>query len=180
MAVMPGLFFGICMGVGFYLLTPSRSAVGAAVGGAIFGVGFGTVMAASPSGGGWLRIKELAALPPSGRVAVLRAVRRGEPVTDPRLASGVLAYAEVVIASVRKQIDRHVHWWLFGFAALELVMAVQETNAGPAWLAMLLWVSAAMFLTIAWRLPGTLDRQGANARAAAALAAAQMGHSSAD
>jgi hypothetical protein len=38
MALIPGLFFGICMGVGFNWLTPSRSPVGTAVGAAVGGV----------------------------------------------------------------------------------------------------------------------------------------------
>jgi hypothetical protein len=174
-----GLIFGICMGVVFYWADSPRSAVGAAIGGVVAGAGFGTVMAGSRYAGGLFPIRELLEFPPSDRVAVLRAVRRGEPVSDPRLAPSVLAFAKSVMASVRRQQAPLWRWMVFAFAALELVFAVAKTSTGRVWQAVFFWAATVMFFGVGWTVPRALARQREKAEAAADYAADQIGRSSA-
>lgn len=182
MPVTQGVFFGIGMGVFFYWALPlpleataTARAVGAATGAVVCGVLFGIIMAVSRSADGWWRIRQVSGLPPSDRVAVLRAVRGVEPVSDPRLAPGVLAYAEWVMAFVRKQQDRHEQRRLFVLVVFALVMGVMETVTGRVGLAVFFGTGAAIFLIVAWRLPGALEQQRAKAQAAADSAADQIG-----
>jgi hypothetical protein len=67
---------------------------------------------------------------------------------------------------------------LLALAALGFVGAVAATIADRAWTAVFGWAAAAMLLAMAWRLPVKLDRQRANAQAAAHSAADQVGGSS--
>jgi hypothetical protein len=99
---------------------------------------------------------------------------RGEPVSDPRLAPGVLAYAKMVMASTRKLQARPRRWMAFALAALELVIAIAKTITGPAWQAVFFWAATAMALGIAWGMPWALERQRAKAEAAADSAAGQI------
>jgi hypothetical protein len=171
-----GLFFGIGMGIFFYW-AGSRSVVGAIAVGVVAGAAFGTLMVVRPWPGAWWGVKPLFELPPSDRVLVLGAVMRGEPVSNPRLAPGVLAYAKVVMASARKLQARPRRWVAFALAALELVIAVVKTITGPAWQAVFFWAATAMFLGIAWATPWALERQRMKAEAAADSAADQIGES---
>jgi len=120
---------------------------------------------------------ELWKLPPSDRAAVARAVRRGEPVPDPRLAPSALAWAESVVASVRRQqapLERSVP---FALAALTLVMALWETNTGRAWQAVSFWAATVVFLGIGSTRSRALGRLHEKATAAADYAADQIGRS---
>jgi hypothetical protein len=94
-AVMQGLalalLLGIWMGAAFYSVRGVHSAAVAAVVSVLVGAAGTTVIALTPVGGGWLRIRQVSQLPPSDRALVLGAVLRGVPVSDPRLAPGVLA-----------------------------------------------------------------------------------------
>ena len=180
MPVTQGVFFGIGMGVFLYWALPwplgaTARGVGAGTGAVVCGVLFGIMMAVSRSADGWWRIRPVSGLPPSDRVAVLRAVRGGEAVSDPRLAPGVLAYAEWVMAFVHKQQDRHEQRRLFVLVVFALVMAVSETVTGRVGLAVFFGTGAAMFLIVAWRLPGSLEHRRAKAQAAADSAAGQIG-----
>ena len=178
--VTMGLFFGIWMGAWFYWVSFPRWAAGAVVGGVVAGAGFGTVMAVSRYAGGLFAIRELSELPPSDRVAVLRAVRRGEPVSDPRLAPSVLALAKSVMALVLRQQAPLWRWMIFAFAALGLVVAVAKTSAGPVWQAVFFWAATVMFLGFGWSRPRALGRLREKTEAAADYAADQIGRSSAD
>jgi len=176
--VTTGLLFGIGMGVVFYWVGSSRSAVGAAVGGVVVGAWFGTVMAVSRYAGGLLSIRELAELPPSERVAVLRVVRRGEPVTDPLLAPAVLACTKSVMMSQRRLQSPRWRWMFFVFAALQLVLAITKTSTGPVWLAVFFWAAAVMFFGAGWAWPRELERGRHKAQAAADYATELIGRSS--
>src|SRR5262245_54449830 len=87
--VPAGLLYGV-------LQLPLTGSVGQAVfGGVFFGVFFGGFMA-------WLlrrRWRRSAELAPDDRVAVARAVRRGEDIADERLAGEVIEYVAVVRAA---------------------------------------------------------------------------------
>lgn len=148
-SVTGGVFFGIFMGAFFYWwASPSppeataRAMGAAAAGGVASGALLGILMAVLPSTGGWWRIEQLSVLPPSDRVAVLRAVRGGEPVCDPRLAPGVLAYAEAVMASIRKQQPRRRLWFWFAAALFQVINGVGYAVDGRAWQAVFSWAIA--------------------------------------
>jgi hypothetical protein len=181
MPVTRGVLFGIFMGVFLYgwespwpLRVVPRT-VTAAIGGVVCGAVFGILVAVTPPTDGWWHIRQVSVLPPSDRVAVMRAVRGGEPVSDLRLAPGVLAYAEVVMARTQKQLARHVRWQAFALAALGLVVAVVVSGTGRAWVAVFFGAAAVMWVVVAWRVPGALERQLAKAQAAADSAADQIG-----
>ena len=125
-----------------------------------------------------MSIRELSELPPSDRVAVVRAVRRGKPVSDPRLAPAAFAYAKSVMALVRRQQAPLWRWMLFAFAALALVLAVTKTSTGPVWQALFFWAVTVMFLSLGWTRPRALARLREKAAAVADYAADQIGQSS--
>ena len=110
----------------------------------------------------------------------MRALTRGERVSDPQLAPSVLAYAQVVMASARKQQDRHVQWVFLAVAALGLALAVTDTIRGPVRPAVVFWVVTATAVGLGLWLPWGLERQRARAEAAADSAADQIGGLSAD
>lgn len=180
MPVAYGVYSGILMGAFFYLLVllplgTTARAVGAVIGGAGAGLAFGIVVAVSPTRSSWLRYGQLSGLPPSDRVAVLRAVREGERASDPRLAPGVLAWAEVVVASARRQQDQHMQWRMLALGVVSLVLALTVTTTGSVGVAVAAWAAAAWFLGMAWWLRGALERRRAKAQAAADFAAGQIG-----
>jgi hypothetical protein len=176
-----GLIFGIGEGVVFYwVLGSPRSAVAAVIAGVVGGAGFGVWMAVSRDGFGMFAIRELSELPPSGRVAAVRAVMRGEPISDPSLAPGVLALAKSVMESVRRQQAPWSRWLFFVFAALALLMAVATTSTGPVQQAAYFWAAAVVCLVFGWARPRALRRLRDRAEAAGDYAAGQIGRSSAD
>src|SRR5215472_12415153 len=153
--VTAGLFFGIWMGLWFSVVFP-RPAEEAAIGGVISGVFLGTWMAGYV--GRSVGMRELWALPRSDRVAVVRAVRRGAPVSDPRLAPTVLAWATSVMDSLRRQRTPTSRLMPFVFAALALVMALVKTSTGTAWQAVIFWAATVMFLGLGWTMPRSVGR----------------------
>jgi hypothetical protein len=177
--VTMGLLFGICMGVFTYWVGSPRSAVGAAIGGVVAGMGSGSWIAVSRYAGGLLFSRELSELPPPDRVAVLRAVMRGEPVSDPRLAPSVLACATSVMASVRRQQAPQWGWMLFAFAGLGLVIALWKTSTDRVWQAVFFWAATVIIFGFGCTNPRALVRSREKAEAAADYAADQIGRSSA-
>jgi hypothetical protein len=161
------------MGAFSYFQHSPRPVAGVIAGGVVAGAVFGTVMAfALPR---TLGVGRLFELPRADGIAVGRAVGRGEPVSDPRLAPSVLAHAQAVMDSARRQQTQPWRWLLFALAALGLVQAVGRTITGPVWLAVFSWATAAMFLTLGLAWPRILDRRHAKAQAAAEFAADQIG-----
>jgi hypothetical protein len=178
--VTMGLAFGICMGAFSYWMGSPRSAVGAAIVGVVAGAGFGSWIAVSRYAGGLLFSRELSELAPPDQAAVLRAVLRGEPVSDPRLAPGVIACAKSVMAVVRRQQAPLWRWMLFAFAGLELVLAVWKTSTGRVWQAVFFWAATVMVFSVGCTGPGRLVRLREKVEAAADYAADQIGRSLAD
>jgi len=124
------------------------------------------------------RVRELSELPPSDRAAVVRAVERGKPVSDPRLALCVLSCANAVMASTQRlRVRRWQTWAFLPIAAVNIVFAVLSTITGTAGDAVFFWLTAVMALGFAG-VPWALGRQRARAQAAADLAADQIARSS--
>jgi hypothetical protein len=178
--VTMGLLFGVCMGAFLYWVGSPRSAVGAVIGGVVAGAGSGSWIAVSRYAGGLLFSRELSELPPPDRVAVLRAVMRGEPVSDPRLAPSMLACAKSVMALVRRQQAPLWRWMLFAFAGLGLVIALWKTSTGRVWQAVFFWAATVIIFGFGCTNPRALVRSREKAEAAADYAADQIGRSSAD
>lgn len=143
---------------------------------------YGILTPVLPWFGGWWHYGQLSVLPRSDRAAVMRAVQRGEPVPDPRLAPSVLDRAQVVVASAQR--DQRRRWVLLGgvlaIAALGLAFAVGATITGPAGRAVPGWVLTAIMPGVIWYSLRRLERTRAKAEAAADFAAGQIGRSSAD
>jgi len=180
LGVATGLFFGIWMGAWLYWTNSPRSAVGAAIAGVAGGAAFGTMIAVSRYAGGLFAIWELSELSPSDRVAVMRAVRRGEPVSDPRLAPGALACATSVMESLQRQQAPLWRSVPFIIAGLALVLAVTMTSTGPVWQAVLFWAATVLFLGVGLALPWSQRRLREKAEAVAGDAAEQIVRLSAD
>jgi len=107
-------------------------------------------------------------LPASDRVAVIRAVHRGERVADPRLIPEVLAYAEVRVQGAER--DQRHRWVPWVFAALVVAVAVAETVAGWDASTAFLWAVAVFWLGLSWNMPRQLARRRRHAAQAARLA----------
>jgi hypothetical protein len=160
-AVTFGLPFGLLIGAMEWVVVGAAAGISGML---IESVTFGVCMAvifrrAWPRG--WQ-------LPASDRVAVIRAVHRGERVADPRLIPEVLAYAEVRVQAAER--DQRHHWVPWVFAPLIFVGAVVETVAGPAALTAFVWAVAAFCLGVLWNMPRQLARRRRHAAQAARLA----------
>jgi hypothetical protein len=109
------------------------TSVGRAVASALlFGIFFGVLMSYSA----WRKWPGAADLVSADRVAVARAVRRGEDVDDRRLASAVVEYVGVVRNSCKE--DRRYEWFVWLVAASTLVIAIvatidQSTRHAAGW-----------------------------------------------
>ncbi|SRR6266851_442022 len=113
------------------LLAVSVDAVFAVVGGLLSWVLY-VALAKKVSWPGWRR-EPLSLLSPSDRVAVIRAVRKGEPLPDPRLAPSVLAFAKVAISEAAQEQRRR--WMFFALPVLLIAAAVGLTVTGSVRLA---------------------------------------------
>lgn len=175
-AVTQGVVIGVFTGVFYWLgYPPPLAATARAVGAAAVGVISGALVAILEAAR-WSR-RQLSALPPSDRIAALRAVRGGESVPDPRLAPGVLAYAEVVMGSVRRQQAWRPQWsrrWMLVGALGMVMLGAGDATDGHARWAVVLWAIAVMCVFAAWWLPGALEQRHARAQAAADFAAGQI------
>ncbi len=166
-AVTFGLPFGLVTGGSAWVFSGSvaQAVVDVLLGGAMFG-GFMAVMMWR----GWPRGEQL---PPADRVAVIRAVQRGEQVSDPRLTPEVLAYAKVILrAADREQRQR---WVLWVIAAGIVAWASVETVTGSAARLAYSWTLAVIFFGLVWWSPRRLARRHRNAANAARLAGVQSG-----
>jgi hypothetical protein len=120
----------------------------------------------------WRRSEHLSLLSPSERVAVIRAVQKGDPSPDPRLAPSVLAFAEVAISAARQ--ERRQRSMFFGLPVLMIAVAVGWTVTGSARLAAYFWALTALLLVRAWLGPGRAEGRLKNAGEAARIAADQI------
>lgn len=131
------------------------------MGGVVFGIWFGVCMAWEMRRR-WRRSSDLA---PPDRVAVVRAVRRGEDIQDERLADAVIHYADVVRQAQER--DARLTWVGVAAAVLGSIVAIAETVAGSTGEAVLFWLLAAILaVNLTWLVPRRRDRAVANARRA--------------
>lgn len=112
---------------------------------AFFGLFFGATMAWLMQRS-WPGAKKLA---PGERVAVVRAVRLGEAVADPRLARAVLERATVVQKAAERRRGR---WVLWAFGGLSVLLAVNRTSEGADRKAIVLWCIVVLWAALlAWQ-----------------------------
>jgi hypothetical protein len=166
-AVTFGLPFGLVIGSSAWVFSGSviQAVVDVLLGGAMFGGFMAVVMWR-----GWPRGEQL---PPADRVAVLRAVQRGERVSDPRLIPEVLAYAKVMLrAADREQRQR---WVLWVIAAGIVAWASVETVTGSAARLAYSWTLAVIVFGLVRRTPRRLARRRRDAAKAIRLAGVQSG-----
>src|SRR5215475_10493830 len=157
-----GLPFGLVIGGWMWaVLGSAAQAVGT---GLASGVLFGSFMAVS-RWHAWPRGGQLSS---SDRVAVMRAVQRGERMPDPRLAPDVRAYAKVIDRAAER--SQRQHWVRWVLAALILAWAADETVTGSAARSAYFWALGAIFLGVVWRGPRILARRREKAAEAARLA----------
>ncbi len=161
-----GLPFGILGGGSVWAI--SGSATQAVAGGLVSGVIHGSFLAVT-RWHAWPRGGQLSS---PDRVAVMRAVQRGERVPDPRLAPEVLAYAQVIACAAER--GQRQRWMLWVFAAVTLAWAAGQTVTGLAARSAYFWALAAIFLGGVWRMPRILARRIGKAAEAARLAGEQM------
>ena len=121
-----------------------------------------------------LGVGRLFELPMPDAIAVRGTVRYGSAVSDPRLAPAVIAHATTVMESLPKQ-KKALTWLAYAMAALELAEAVMKAIGGSAGGTVFFLIGAAMFAAGGRVTPRELDRRRARARAAANLAAGQLG-----
>ena len=152
------------------LLAVSVDAVFAVFGGLLSWVLY-VALAKKASWPGWRR-EPLSLLSPSDRVAVIRAVRKGEPVPDSRLAPSVLAFAKFAISEAEQEQRRR--WTFFALPVLLIAVAVGLTVAGSVRLAAYLWALTAFSLMPVCLLPGRAERRLKIAGEAARLARDQI------
>jgi hypothetical protein len=154
---------GLPAGLGYWLLMflMTGSARGAFFGAVFSGVTFGAFMA-SVIRGRWPRSSDLA---PNDRVAVARAVRKGEDIQDERLAGAVIHYARIV----RHTQERDARWTWVGvvLAVVTLICAIFSTADGSTREAVMFWLFTAFWVVaIAWVMPRQRARAIANAQRA--------------
>lgn len=119
----------------------------AALGGIFFGIFFGLWAAWYM----WRRWPGAAGLGSVDRVAVVRIVRRGEHLDDPRLAAPVIDY----VAVVRRARDREqwFAWVLWLFAVGTSIYAIGATIGGSARSAVVWWVLVALWVCMLASIP---------------------------
>lgn len=136
-AVVLGVLFAVVVGYSQFALDGSaRDAYGGMAAGAVAGV----VLVALNRWPGWWKVDPLSRISAPDRLAVLRAVHRGESVADPRLAPNVLKLADVVEDAVRKE-QQTPRILLLATMVLPMI-AIRETLAGLVPRAVASWVAA--------------------------------------
>jgi len=107
-------------------------------------------------------------LPPRDRVAVLRAVRRGEDVGEPRLAPAVVDLADAFRRG--RERDHRYRWALWLFAGVLLCLALHDSLAGSTRSAVLWGALACLWALLLALLPRRWVRTVARAERAESLA----------
>ncbi|WP_191871735.1 hypothetical protein [Streptomyces filipinensis] len=96
------------------------------------------------------------------RATVVRATRRGEAVTDPRLAPLVVEYAGALRRTAEE--DRLRRWIVVLVTVLAVALAVNDTVTGPTGVTVASWLVVALLLAdLLWwprRRARLLDRAG--------------------
>jgi len=110
----------------------------------------------------WRRSSELT---PEDRVAVARAVYRGEEIQDVRLAGAVVDFAGVVRQAWER--DARWRWVLVVFAVMTVILAISATAAGSTGEAVTFWLLSAVWVAgLGWIFPRRRARMLANAHRA--------------
>jgi hypothetical protein len=126
--------------LGAFAFGDSGSALGAVVAGLVAGSVTGIIMARRTAKF-WPGAADLAG---ADRVSVVRAVRRGQPIGEARLASAVIGYAAGLRAA---RAEARRFWWvLWLFAAVSVAFAVADTMFGPTRVAVVSWLVVAFFV----------------------------------
>ena len=165
--VRTGAALGVPAGLSFGLINIATTghAIEGLVAGIYFALVFGAVMAVIM----WRQWPGARALAPDDRVAVVRAVHRGEAVGEERLAGAVLDYAAVVTRTQER--EERLRWVLFLFGLGALLVAVTSTLSGSAREAVVDWLLVAFWLVALTRwFPSWRKRLLDNARRAETLA----------
>jgi hypothetical protein len=151
----------------------SGGSVGGAIAGGLF---FGVIIGPLTALRMWRHWPGARDLNRSGRLTVVRLVRRGGSVDDPKLAPGVLDYA----AYVRRTQDREKRfsWVLWIFAGLTLALALDRTLNGSDRKAAVLWVLVVFWAAILAWYPRKRGRVLSHASEAEAAARRLLGGSS--
>jgi len=147
------------------------AAVVSAVGGGLVGWVLCSALLMAVGWPGWRRGEPLSQLSPSDRVAVIRAVRRGEPA-DPRLAPSVLTLVRVEVSAAEQ--EKRQRWIFYVLPALMISVAAGWTAAGSARFAAYFWGLTVFCLVPAFLLPGRAERRLKNAGEAARIAGDQI------
>jgi hypothetical protein len=167
-ATVIGVPAGIFFGLGFWLLGPASagpaSAVAAVLAGVLFGAFFGGAIALSI----WKHWPGAAQLDADERVAVVRAVRLGEGITDPRLAPLVIEYSGKMRHVVER--DRRQRWVLFLFGGGTAIAAVVSTVVGSTRTTLGWWLLVVVTVIQLIALPRIQARRELNAKRAEMLA----------
>lgn len=102
---------------------------------------------------------------PDDRVAVAKAVRKGEDIQDERLTGAVIHYAGVVQQAHER--DARLNWVLVAAAFMTLIGAIAQTVAGSTREAVLFWLLTAFWaVSLTWVIPRQRARAIANAQRA--------------
>lgn len=167
-AVWAAFRIGAPAGVLFGLLQiPDHRSIGSVVSaGIFFGFLFGGMMAFILR----RRWPGAATFDGAERAAIVRAVTRGRAVSDPRLAAGVIDYAQVVQRHAAR--ERRFAWVLYLFAALALSVAIGDILGHSSQATTTNWLVAVIWLVLLVLIPRRRAR--ALKRAAAAEAAARQ------
>jgi hypothetical protein len=164
-AVTFGIPFGLVIGSEVWVFSGSVLQTVADV--LLCGTMFGGFMAVR-MWRGWPRGGQL---PPADRVAVLRAIQRGERVSDPWLTPEVLAYAKVMLHAADR--DQRQRWVLWVIAAGIAAWASVETVTGSPDQLAYAWTLAVIFFGLVWWSPRRLARTRRDAAKSARLAGVQ-------
>jgi len=113
----------------------------------------------------WPGARELSG---SDRVAVVRASRRGEPITDARLAPAVIGYSAGLRAAHEKALP--YRWLVWLLIAGSLVIAVIDSVTGPVNSAVVSWLFVGFFAIELFWWPRRQNELLTNAQRAEAIA----------
>jgi len=162
-ALWIGVPAGACFGL-LQFLAGAASPIGAVVKAIFFALLFGVLWTRRS----WRAWRGADDLPPHDRVAVIRAIRRGEGVSEPRLAPAVVNFADVVRRG--RERDHRYRWVLWLFAVVTLSLALHDSLAGSTRSAVLWWALTGFWVVfLAW-LPRRWVRALARVERAESLA----------
>ncbi len=172
-AAVIGVPAGIFFGVGFWLLGSASAGSAAVVAAVLAGVLFGTFFGGAMAFNIWNRWSGAVQLEVGERVAVVRAVRLGEEIGDPRLAPSVIEYSGTVRHVLER--DRRQRWVLFLIGGGMAIGAVVSTVTGSTRSMLGWWLLLGVMVIELVSLPRVQARRESNAARAERLARETLG-----